>query len=157
MLAEEKANNAALNDLTRRVDDLKSRKTQCANDLNDIDNKIRGYGPSLPELRTKKQNIEDEIRALNAKVNGLNNEISTFPAQLKEIDSLFSQVQKNLSYLRSQFPIFLRIQNDAYANGNAANDAVKAARENLDAATKRFVDENKIIEEATRNIELARV
>lgn len=46
---------------------------------------------------------------------------------------------------------------DAYNQGNLANEAVAKAKQNLDAATKRFFDEQKIIEEATQNIELARI
>lgn len=155
--AREKAAVAALADLDRRIEDLKARKAKCADELAAINNKIQELANIAADLKQKKQRIEEEIKTLNNKVNDYKNQAKDIPAELKAIDDLFAQIQKNLAFLRSQLPIFLRIQNDAYAAGNAANDAVKIARDNLDAATKRFLDETKIAETATRNIELARI
>lgn len=59
--------------------------------------------------------------------------------------------------LRSQVFSFESKLRAAYDAGNAANSHAHQAKENLDAANQKFIDENNIIEEATHNIELARI
>jgi hypothetical protein len=71
-------------------------------------------------------------------------DINTYPAQIADLNSQLALANKNLNYLRNQLPIYARILNDAYVAGNSANDAVKVAKQNLDAATKRYNDEVKI-------------
>jgi hypothetical protein len=71
-------------------------------------------------------------------------DINTYPAQIAALNSQLALANKNLNYLRNQLPIYSRILNDAYVAGNSANDAVKVAKQNLDAATKRYNDEVKI-------------
>ena len=45
----------------------------------------------------------------------------------------------------------------AYQAGNSANQKVVEAKENLEAANAKFLHEDKIIQDATKNIELARI
>ena len=66
-------------------------------------------------------------------------------------------MMESLRYLRSQVFIFEKELRGAYAEGNAANEKVEEAKVNLEAANKRYLDETNIIEEATRNIEEARI
>ena len=103
-------------------------------------------------MNAKKTQIQNEIKSLTDKISAITSQAANYPSQIAELNSQLSQLNKNLSYLRNQQPIFERVLNDAYVSGNSANDAVKAAKQNLDASAKRFADEQKIEDEATRNI-----
>ena len=54
-------------------------------------------------------------------------------------------------------PVYQGVLNDAYYSANSAAEAVKTAKQNLDTANKRFLDESEIVRETTHNIELARI
>lgn len=90
------------------------------------------------------------------KLAGLIAEENKIPPQIADLNNKVAQYTKNLNYLRNQLPIFQRILNDAYNTGNSANDAVRVAKENLDAAVARYNSEKKIEDTATVNFELAR-
>lgn len=64
---------------------------------------------------------------------------------------------RNLQYLRSQTFLFENTLLKVYADGNVANEKARIAQDNLNAANERYLKEVAIIEEATRNIEQARI
>ena len=101
--------------------------------------------------------IETEIKRLNEKVAAINAELEQIPNQIAELEAQLPKLLESLRVLRSQVFIYETRLRAAYQAGNAANEKVALAKENLDAANKRYIDEDNIIKEATRNIELARV
>lgn len=154
---QQNALNNAITDLNKRIDDLTARKNKCADELAAIADRIQKLYDNADALNQKKSKIESELKQLTDKITSLNEQINKIPGILADYNNQLNQLNKNLNYLINQLPIFQRILNDAYIAGNSANDAVKAAKQNLDAAVARFTREQKIESDATNNIELARI
>lgn len=77
-------------------------------------------------------------------------------ALIEDLKSQLDNANADLDFLRIQITSANEELRRLYAAGNDANTAVAHARENLDAALSRFKHEQKIVAEATFNIEKAR-
>ena len=142
---------ARLKDLRGRVEKCKAEFAAIQARVDELKNKI------IPALEVKKLQIEGEIKRLNEKLAVINEELEQIPNQIADYEAQLPKLLESLRVLRSQVFIYETRLRAAYQAGNAANEKVALAKENLDAANKRYIDEDNIIKEATRNIELARV
>ncbi len=156
LAAQQAALQAAVAEASKKIEDLSARQSKCQSEYDAIIARIEKLKDNANTLNQQKYQTEAEIKSLTEKIAGLTNEINKIPAQINDYNTQIAQFTKNLNFLRNQLPIFQRVLNDAYNVGNSANEAVRVAKQNLDAAVARYNSEKKIEEDATYNLELAR-
>ena len=157
---EQKQNqlNNLINTLRERIVDLEARVEDCIEELAGIQERIDDLNTNVvPDLVGQRAMVETEINRLNDKLTAINLELEEIPNRVMKLEGDFQKMSDDLAYLRNQLPVYQGVLNDAYYAANEAAESVRVAKQNLEAANKRYLDESNLVKETTHNIELARI
>ena len=111
----------------------------------------------IPAIEIKKLEIETEINRLTSEEASVAQALEEIPKKIAELEATEPKLLESLRILKSQVFVYETKLRGAYQAGNSANQKVVEAKENLEAANAKFLHEDKIIQDATKNIELARI
>ena len=154
IIEEEKRIPAIIEGIKTRIAGLVAELDKANAAIARIQAEIDALNPD--DLVSQIEDLEESILADRRSVMEIDGELAALVEPEEKLKAMLKGSQDDFAFLKTQILACEEALRQAYSAGNDANTLVAHARQNLDSVNARYQEEEKVISEATLNLERAR-
>ena len=154
IIEEEKRIPGVIAEIKKRIVGLVAELDKANASIVKIQAAIDALNPD--DLVGQIEDLEASILADRKAVMEIDGELAALVEPEEKLKAILKGAKDDFAFLKTQIVACEEALRQAYSIGNDANTAVAHAKQNLDAINARYQEEEKVISEATLNLERAR-